>query len=238
VNRIWTDDSGRYVIVLDETGKLIKTEYTKTAHSEGARRTYVPSSKAVLFKRPWAPAFTTARYLLENLHPPILTVTSYFTGYSFEALSGHNAMFILPNSFVAMLGRDVVENAAAKLMFVLLLMMPSIVLSIFLSRLVGKDAKRTGFGESARLYWIIGTLCFGLSAYITYRLTRPKDTLVTCRNCGKLRRPDMNLCHLCKSRWDVPELLPPAWRVLENGSKKQNNYLYLLIVRPDGLLCP
>jgi uncharacterized OB-fold protein len=62
---------------------------------------------------------------------------------------------------------------------------------------------------------MIGIIAFGLSGYITYRLTRPRETLVTCANCGKLRRPDMNKCHRCGSKWHVPELTPPTWRVLD-----------------------
>jgi uncharacterized paraquat-inducible protein A len=65
---------------------------------------------------------------------------------------------------------------------------------------------------------MIGTIAFGLTAYITYRLTQPKITLVTCTNCGKLRRPDMARCHRCGSKWHIPELTPPAWRVVD----KQN----------------
>jgi len=88
-------------------------------------------------------------------------------------------------------------------------------LAIWLATRVSKDAVVVGLSENARAYWIIGTLAFGLTAYITYRLTRPKITLVTCPNCGKMRRPDMAKCHRCKSDWLVPELRPPVWRVLK-----------------------
>jgi uncharacterized paraquat-inducible protein A len=91
---------------------------------------------------------------------------------------------------------------------------PSIILAIWLAYRVSKNAVVVGLSENARHYWIIGTLAFGLAAYITYRLTRPRITLVTCLNCGKMRRPDMAKCHRCKSDWHVPELAPPAWRVL------------------------
>jgi uncharacterized OB-fold protein len=39
--------------------------------------------------------------------------------------------------------------------------------------------------------------------------------LVTCANCGRMRRPDMEKCHRCGSKWYVPELIPPTWRVLD-----------------------
>ncbi len=60
----------------------------------------------------------------------------------------------------------------------------------------------------------MGTLAFGLVAYITYRLTRPDLSLVTCANCGRLRRVDQGQCHRCNAQWEVPELTAPAWRVV------------------------
>jgi len=201
--------------VFDENGKVIKREYSRLAKQEGSRTTYLRSSKAVFFGAPWAPALTITKYLLENLHPPLLSLASYFTADSFEAAAGHRALFFLPNSFIAMKGRDIKGNFAERFFPALWLILPSIILAIWLARRVGKDAVVVGLSENARLYWMIGTIAFGLIAYITYRLTRPKITLVTCQNCGKLRRPDMNKCHRCKSKWHVPELTPPVWRVVD-----------------------
>jgi hypothetical protein len=179
----------------------------------------VESSKAAFFGASWSPALTIGKYLAENLHPPILSVASYFTASAFEAASGHRALFFLPNSFIAMMGRERSENFAERFFSTLWLILPSIILAIWLACRVSKDAVAVGLSENARLYWIIGTLAFGLTAYITYRLTRPKITLVTCPNCGKMRRPDMPKCHRCKSDWHVPELTPPAWRVLKGAEK-------------------
>jgi hypothetical protein len=198
--------------VFNEKGERIRRDWTKSTTYRGRRNT--PSSKAVFFEAPWAPVLTITKYLLENLHPPILSLVSYAMADSIEATAGHRALFILPNTFIAMKGRDVSENMAEGFFIALLIILPSIILSIWLACRVSKDAVVVGFSENARLYWIIGTLGFGLTAYITYRLTRPKITLVTCQNCGKPRRPDMPKCHRCKSDWHVPELTPPAWRVL------------------------
>jgi hypothetical protein len=162
---------------------------------------------------------TIGKFLLENLHPPILSLASYFTAGSIEAASGHRAMFLLPNSFIAMKGRDARENIAARFLSALLLMSPSIALAILLAWRIGRDAAIVGLPRKIRRFWTLGTIAFGLAGYITYRLTRPKVTLVTCANCGKLRRPDMETCHRCGSKWDVPELTPPAWRVL-NGAEQ------------------
>jgi hypothetical protein len=198
--------------VFDEKGNCIKSEGTRI---RGGRRGGMPSSRAVLFGFPWAPAITIGKFLLENLHPPILSLASYFTAESFEAGSGHRALFLLPNSFVAMKGRDARENMVARFLYAFLLISPSIALVILLALRVNKDAAVIGLSQKTRRRWIIGTIAFGLAGYITYWLTRPNVTLVTCTNCGKPRRPDMDICHRCSSKWDVPELIPPAWRVLD-----------------------
>ncbi len=208
------DGTAMALTVFDEKGKAIKSEYTRLPKYDGSRTTYLRSSKAVFFGAPWSPALTIGKFLAENLHPLILSVASYFTASAFEAASGHRALFFLPNSFIAMKGRDYRGNFAERFFSALWLILPSIILAIWLACRVGKNAAVIGLSENARLYWIIGTLAFGLAAYITYRLTRPKITLVTCQNCGKMRRPDMAKCHRCKSDWLVPELTPPVWRVL------------------------
>jgi hypothetical protein len=212
------DGTAMALAVFDEKGKLIKREDTEAMvyiqDSVGNRPRNKPSSKSVFFGRPWSPALTIGKFLAENLHPPILSVASYFTSSAFESISGHRALFFLPNSFIAMKGRDIKGNFAERFMSALWWISPSIILAIWLACRVSKNAVVVGLSENARLYWIIGTLAFGLTAYITYRLTRPRITLVTCLNCGKMRRPDMAKCHRCKSDWHVPELAPPAWRVL------------------------
>jgi len=200
--------------VFDANGVPIKSDQTWTSVRRGNRRTY--SSSAVFFGSPGAPAITIGKFLLENLHPPILSLASYFTAGSIEAASGHRAMFLLPNSFIAMKGRDARGNIAVRFMYALLLISPSIALAILLALRVGKDAAVVGLPQKTRRFWTLGILAFGLAGYITYKLTRPKVTLVTCANCGKQRRTDTGICHQCGSKWDVPELIAPAWRVL-NG---------------------
>ena len=158
-------------------------------------------------------------YILENLQPAILGLASYFTASSFEATAGHRALFILPNSFVAMFSRNSI-GIVGPFFVALLMISPSIILGLLLAILVRKDAVIVGLPKRAKFYWLIGTICFGLSAYITYRLTRPREALVTCQNCGKLRRPDMARCHRCGSKWLVPELTPPAWRVIDAPRKE------------------
>jgi hypothetical protein len=181
----------------------------------GNRPRQIPSSEAAFFGRPWAPTVTSIRYLLENLHPPVLSLASYLTCWRYEATSGFRSIFILPNSFIAMEGRATEDNAYTRFWGALLLISPSLMLSFLLAWRIGKNATSLGYSQDAALGWAIATFAFGLVAYITYRLTRSKAALVTCANCGKPRRPDMKRCHHCKSAWNIPELIPPSWRVVE-----------------------
>jgi hypothetical protein len=201
--------------VFDEEGKLIRQKNTDFTDVQRHHGISVPTSKAIFWEVPWAPTFTIAKYLLENLHPPILSLTSYAMADNIEATAGHRALFILPNSFIAMKGRDVRSNTTERFFTAMLLILPSIILSICLAWRVSINAAVVGLSENARIFWILASICFGLAAYITYRLTLPGITLVTCANCGKLRRPDMEKCHRCGSKWHVPELIPPTWRVLD-----------------------
>jgi hypothetical protein len=187
--------------VFNKEGNQIKTAHTK----------------AEFFKAPWGPTLIVMKYIFESLHPPVLTLASFFTAYSFDARSSHRALFLMPNSFVAM-ARDYEGNIFYKFLLVLLLMLPGILFAALLGWRVKRDATIIGLSRNVRRFWLAGTLIFGLPSYITYRLTRPKITLVTCANCGKPRRPDMDICHRCGSKWDVPELTPPKWRVL-NGAE-------------------
>lgn len=184
--------------IFNENGELINIETTRLQPLE----------------EPGGLAMITGKYIVENLQPPILSLASYFTASSFEAGAGHRGLFILPNSFVAMFARNAI-GIIAPFFYALLIILPSIILGVLLAWRIRKDASVVGLSQRAKLGWTIGTICFGLSAYITYRLTRTKITLVTCVNCGRPRRPDMENCHRCGSKWLVPELTPPAWRVID-----------------------
>ena len=83
------------------------------------------------------------------------------------------------------------------------------------------DARKIGLSAWARRVWMMGTFLFGLPAYVTYRLMRPKCVLAICRECGRGRRVDQDVCHHCGSAWDWPELGPPAWRVIGSFEEGQ-----------------
>jgi hypothetical protein len=161
------------------------------------------------------PALSIANYVLETLQPAIFGLISYFTTYSFDGADGPRSLFILPNSHIARSGGKRAANDITKYAVCIGMLFPSLIIGVLLAGRVERDAKVVGLSTRARFWWIIITVVFGLSAYITYRLTRPKDTLVSCVNCGCMRRPDMERCHQCQSLWNVPELVAPMWRVIQ-----------------------
>jgi len=164
--------------------------------------------------RPWL----TTKYLIESLHPPVLTVASFFTAYSFDAGATHRAIFLMPNSFVAQ-QRDRQTSLFFQLLWAIVFMLPAMLFAGFLSGRVASDARVIGLSAWARRVWMVGTFLFGLPAYITYRLMRPECVLMVCRECGRGRRLDRDVCHHCGSGWDSPELEPPAWRVIGHQQK-------------------
>ncbi len=172
-------------------------------------------SKDCLLSSDIQPANEFIYYLVENLHPLALNYISFFTASVFEATDGYRAIFAMPNSCFAQNGRRDLPNLSPAILFDLFILpLPSILLSVFLAVKVRKDMNFFGFSPRAKLMWSIAIIAFGLVAYITYKITRPKITLVTCQNCGQLRRPDMDICHHCKNPWNIPEIIPPDWRVI------------------------
>ncbi len=204
------DPNGRVI----ESGGTMFHEYGKSA-SGRVGESLRCSAQAAYYHLPGARSLTSAKLILESLHPPVLVLASYFASPHQEATAGFRSVLLLPDSFVAMVAR-----AGGDMMWwerfgrVFCYMIPGLFFYGFLAERVARDAAWIGLARKTRKAWVVGTVVFGLPAYVAYRLTRPKGTLVTCANCGLGRRPDMEKCHHCGSVWAVPELIPPAWRVL------------------------
>ncbi|MBN1510000.1 MAG: hypothetical protein JW955_24355 [Sedimentisphaerales bacterium] len=189
----------------------------------GERRGSRSTVDALYFELPNAPVLTAAKFILESLHPPALLWLSYFTASSFEATSGYRSLFLLPNSFAAMSARDVGLWWLPRFVRALLFLLPGVVLGGLLSRLVSRDAQRLGMSTRARRLWMAATVVFALPAYVTFEITRTRVARVTCQNCGRDRRVDMERCHRCGSPWVVPDLIPPAWRVIGQPEEQPGN---------------
>jgi hypothetical protein len=164
------------------------------------------------YSKAGGPLYLTVKYVIENLQPAVLSLISYFTVSSFEAGAGHRTIFLPTESFVGWHSRTSIDSVSSFLM-AFVIISPSLLLGAVLAWFIRKDAIATGLTKNAQTLWIIAAVAFGITAGITYLLTRDTTTLVTCSNCGKLRRPDMEICHRCGAGWDVPELRAVTWRV-------------------------
>jgi len=205
--------------VFDPNGRRVGDASTTCGYAE--RRRGWSSVRAAYFHLPGARVLTGLKYLLESMHPPVLLFLSHFTASRIEAAAGHRAVFVLPNSFVAMASRNMRYGPVRRFLEALPFILLSVGLAGIFAGQVARDCSRLGISRRERLWWIVAAMLLGLPVVLTHRLTRPRTTLVTCRNCGRPRRPDMDKCHRCASPWEVAELTPPAWRVLDGGQVEQ-----------------
>jgi hypothetical protein len=214
------DVAGLRLEVYDASGRSVASDethvpqYVETADGRIMTQGSIPSAQAAYFRLPGAQVLTLTKFTLESLHPPVLLALSHWAAPHVEATAGYRSIFLLPDSFVAMSARDVGIGMGARFFRACLLVCPAVLLALLLAWLVIRDGTKMGLSKNARVAWVAGAMAFGLPAYITYRLTRPRVTLVTCANCGVGRRPDLEKCQRCGSPWVVPELVPPPWRVL------------------------
>ena len=167
---------------------------------------------------PFGPLYTVTRYLLESLQGPALHIAAFYGNEHMDAVAGERALFILPNSLTGTLAYDLRDkkgwqSSILRVTLLTLIMLPSLLLSIILAWRINRNAKLIGLTLRQRRLWIIATLLLGLSVYIAYRIMRPRNAVVTCSNCGNMRRVDYDTCHNCQATWQQAEKQPPAWRI-------------------------
>jgi hypothetical protein len=187
------------------------------------RRGSISTATAVYLELPGAAVLTAVKFILESIHPPALLLASYFTASSVEATAGHRSLFLLPNSFVAMKSRDARYGPIDRFWTAMPFLLPSVLFGVLFGAAVARDAHRAGLPACAKRLWFVATVLLGLPAYITYWITRPKTARVTCQNCGRWRWVNRETCHHCGSPWLVPELVPPAWRVIGQPEEQPCN---------------
>ena len=154
------------------------------------------------------------KYLLENLYSPITLLGAYVQGVLFVTPDDQSSLYLPLNSFLVHEGREPFESYSKYIGHLFVIVTPALFLCSILAYYVSKNAVGIGLSKPACHAWRILVFAFGLPAYITWRIVRPKEVMVTCKNCGKLRRPDLETCQHCKSLWQVPEITPPNWRVV------------------------
>jgi hypothetical protein len=155
----------------------------------------------------------TVRYLLENLQPPLLRLLDMPAAEWMEPDERCGTFFVHPNSFIGLMKFE--YDRFGFWWQLLFLMLPSLALSIWLGIKARRKAALLGYDTSAKDAWFITILAFGIPAYITFKLMLPKERMVTCANCGNLRRVEFDVCQSCKRDWEKTKTLttPPDWSV-------------------------
>ncbi|MBN2212209.1 MAG: hypothetical protein JW709_12495 [Sedimentisphaerales bacterium] len=165
---------------------------------------------------PGGPLTVTGQFITESLQVPIIQLGSLYFTETLEPSAVMRTVVWMPDSLLAtVILPDNDSNISEVITAISLTLLPGILLCIFLAWRVVRDGKIIGVCRWGRLCWFWGTILFGLPMYITYRLTRPATTLVTCPACGHGRQPDGDTCHRCGAAWNPAELNAPTWRIIE-----------------------
>jgi hypothetical protein len=166
-------------------------------------------------KLPGGFASLLGKYIIESLQPAGFNILSYLTAHNYDGSKSQQAMFVRPNSYIAMFANDNNEPFLIRLLVALLIMGPSLIIGVLLGWRVGKRAKALGMSRRAVRLWTYGTIFTGVAGYLTFRFTKHAEAMVTCKNCGQLRRVEQDNCHNCKTNWQMKHLETASWRILE-----------------------
>jgi hypothetical protein len=159
----------------------------------------------------------TIRYLLENMRPPLLRLLDMPAAKWLSPENRYNTIFVHPNSFIGLMKFEF--DRFGFWLQLLFLMLPSLAVSFWLSIKARQKAALLGYDTSAKDAWFITILAFGIPAYITFKLMLPKEQMVTCANCGNLRRVEFENCQSCKRDWQKTKTLTtaPDWAVRDEA---------------------
>ena len=162
-------------------------------------------------------ASSLSRYIIESLQPVGFNILSYLTAYNYDGVKSQQAIFIRPNSTIASFacpgGRDKILFLIS-LLEVLMIMGPSLIIGVLLGWRVSKRAKALGLSKLAVRFWTYGVIFTGVAGYLTFRFTKHAEIMVTCKNCGQLRRVEQDNCHNCKADWQMKHLKKADWRII------------------------
>jgi hypothetical protein len=155
------------------------------------------------------------RFFVDSLQPAVFQGLSFVFADQIEPRAGFRALFLRPHSFIGILRR--VEGLALweMLIWVFLMLLPSLVVGLAVGLFLSKRSCAFGGSREEGRFWLAGGLLFGIPIWIAFHLVRPREKMVTCLNCGSLRRPSQLFCHTCRAGWDLEGLEAPNWCVAE-----------------------
>ncbi|MBM4103113.1 MAG: hypothetical protein FJ263_03555 [Planctomycetes bacterium] len=207
------DGLSMQIVFYDDKGNLIKTSLPPCFYSDDNNF----SGLSVLTSIPRGPLLITLRYLWENLQPPVLRLLDLPASQWFNPETGYSHLFVRPNSMIGLM--KIEFDSFNFWLLWLFLMLPSLVLSLLLATSARIKAAQMGYPALSKDGWFVAILTFGIPAYITFRLMLPKERMITCANCGNLRRVEFENCQSCKRDWQKTKSLttPPDWSAKDTG---------------------
>jgi hypothetical protein len=136
------DGLSMQIVFYDDKGKLIKTSLPPYFYSDD--RNF--SGLSVLTSIPRGPLLITARFLWENLQPPVLRLLDLPASQWFSPATRYSHLFVRPNSMIGLLKFD--PSVASFWFLWLFLMLPSLILSVLLATSARIKAAQIGYPAS------------------------------------------------------------------------------------------
>ncbi len=205
-------------VFYDKDGKISASSSTSSGYwSRQSVTLGGPSdSTYMLTERPGGPLVLTIKYFFENLYPPAMSVASFFASDLLKAPAGGRSIFIKPDSFAGMLADTARQYPFSAFWQMWLFIIPSVIVSFALGLTAMRSAGALGYSKQSSRVWFGIVLLFGIPGFITYKLCRPKEVMITCLFCGKGRQTVLDRCQNCGKGWDTSAIKAPDWRVIDS----------------------
>lgn len=200
--------------------QFFDTEGMPTEMETGRETPTVPIER--IASQPGGLLILTGKAVVENLQPAGLNAGSIVLADTFESRAALRGMFVRPNILGGIFARSKGTGFFTRYGFAFLTILPSVALGLIVGFVLRRRALRLGESRGAGRLWFVLGLLLGIPAWITFAIVRPRAALVTCGNCGELRRPDRARCHACGAGWDLEYLAAPAWRVKDAAEGEED----------------
>jgi len=206
---------GLAVECFDAQGQLTGRNLFHSAAEDSVSENYEVELMSRLFERGDGALAITARFFADSLQPAVFHGLSFLCAEAIEPRAGMRALFIRPHSFIGILRRCRQMSLPSQLFSTFLMLLPSLFVGLWVGLCLRRKFLSFGGSSRAARGWFAAGILFGIPAWITFNLVRPKEKMVTCLNCGSLRRPDQMSCHVCRTGWDFKGLESPDWCLVE-----------------------
>lgn len=206
---------GLAVECFDAQGQMTGYDMFRSPAANSVSGYYQEVLLSKLFERGDGALAITARFFADSLQPAVFHGLSFLCAEAIEPRAGMRALFLRPHSFIGILRRCRQMGLPAQFFWAFLMLLPSLLVGLGVGLCLRRKSLSLGGSSRAARGWFALGILFGVPAWITFHLVRPREKEVTCLNCGSLRRPDQMTCHVCRAGWDFKGLESPDWCLIE-----------------------